>query len=663
MQSLATFSVAARPLAGFSPLEPVSQLISRAENGGADAGLEPVYIRDIRSMHSGLGRQCIFTTKAHGVGSSISRQRCYSGSARQVSPGPHLEMSLDSGMRCPHSRQLNRVADSQTLGLSSCYQRSRPAAHERARGKSASIFARMPLGSCSITRIRCHISGGLHREQAGGHTCYADRLAAGAAPGALSAELEECSIQVAPPGTFSELGLSCTTFNILAPIYKRVAGEGVRESHFKSEWLARNEGILSLLLSEESSIICLQEFWMENDDLMDLYVGRLSSEGYDTYILPRTNNRGDGLLTAVKHADLEVLDSRELLFNDCGDRVAQLLRVRARRQLADPHAPPVEMLLVNTHLLFPHNANSSLIRLRQVYKILEYLEQYKTLNRLPPMPIILCGDWNGSKRGQVYKFLRSQGFVSSYDLARDHEDADAHCWVSHRNHRGNICGVDFIWLLNPTAEPHLLTADWKAAIFAMIKAKLHAAGLEEREAFDFFQVREEGDDEHISFSEFQAAMDHLGLTGEGSVGLTTEEMRELMASADRDGNGLIDYEEFQVATSAAPALSGPYPRGAGSPSVLWDKARGGGKGKEVSTAPMRRPRPPGSPRLEQPSGCPKAVRSTDQSHEARPLVLLYVLKKKKNDGYLIVIQGLCLHELSLPLWRALSGGAAASWPP
>lgn len=38
------------------------------------------------------------------------------------------------------------------------------------------------------------------------------------------------------------------------------------------------------------------------------------------------------------------------------------------------------------------------------------------------MPIVLCGDWNGSKRGQVYKFMRSQGFSSSFDTARNFED-------------------------------------------------------------------------------------------------------------------------------------------------------------------------------------------------------------------------------------------------
>lgn len=90
--------------------------------------------------------------------------------------------------------------------------------------------------------------------------------------------------------------------------------------------------------------------------------------------------------------------------------------------------------------------------LSQVYKILEYIESYQKEHKLNSIPIILCGlvlkyhschssanttkielifcsdflsDWNGSKRGHVYKFLRSQGFVSSYDAAHQYTDSDA----------------------------------------------------------------------------------------------------------------------------------------------------------------------------------------------------------------------------------------------
>lgn len=86
--------------------------------------------------------------------------------------------------------------------------------------------------------------------------------------------------------------ISCTTFNILAPIYKRLnkevlfffflvqnlkfvfffsyvvfsyvvlvglkQDESCRESEYRACWLARNQRILDWLLYERSSIICLQ---------------------------------------------------------------------------------------------------------------------------------------------------------------------------------------------------------------------------------------------------------------------------------------------------------------------------------------------------------------------------------------------------------------------
>lgn len=42
-------------------------------------------------------------------------------------------------------------------------------------------------------------------------------------------------------------------------------------------------------------------------------------------------------------------------------------------------------------------------------------------------------------------------------------------WVSHRNHRGNICGVDFIWLLNPNKCRKVLKTSWSDAVFGLFK--------------------------------------------------------------------------------------------------------------------------------------------------------------------------------------------------
>uniref|UniRef100_A0A6N2L0Y7 Endonuclease/exonuclease/phosphatase domain-containing protein n=1 Tax=Salix viminalis TaxID=40686 RepID=A0A6N2L0Y7_SALVM len=209
--------------------------------------------------------------------------------------------------------------------------------------------------------------------------------------------------------------ITCTTFNILAPIYKRLninndQDQNSRESDYRAYWLVRNQRILDSLLRERSSIICLQEFWLGNEELVNMYEKRLGDAGYLNFKLARTNNR---LLIAVRKDYFRVINHRELLFNDCGDRVAQLLHV----ELAAPCSPcrnndtRQEILIVNTHLLFPHDSSLSLVRLNQVYKILQYVESYQKENKLSPTPIMLCGDWNGSKRGHVYKSLRSQGFV------------------------------------------------------------------------------------------------------------------------------------------------------------------------------------------------------------------------------------------------------------
>ncbi|KAL3714415.1 hypothetical protein ACJRO7_006354 [Eucalyptus globulus] len=340
--------------------------------------------------------------------------------------------------------------------------------------------------------------------------------------------------------------ITCTTFNILAPIYKRSNRQdpSCRESDCRANWLARNHRILDWLLNERSSIICLQEFWVGNEELVNMYEKRLGDAGYISYKLARTNNRGDGLLIAVRKDYFRVIKYKELLFYDCGDRVAQLLHVELVAPFPECRGNDVrqEILIVNTHLLFPHNSSLCIVRLHQVYKILQSVESYQKENNLNSLPIILCGDWNGSKRGHVYKFLRSQGFVSSYDTAHQYTDADAHKWVSHRNHRGNICGVDFIWLLNPNSYRKLLKTSWIETVFGIFKCLLREASLTENGAFAILNADNAGD--CITYLGFCKALKQFKLTGH-SHGLSAEETKDLWVQVDIDGDGVVNFEEFK----------------------------------------------------------------------------------------------------------------------
>lgn len=75
-----------------------------------------------------------------------------------------------------------------------------------------------------------------------------------------------------------------------------------------------------------------------------------------------------GLLTAVHKDYFRVINYQEVHFNDCGDRVAQLLHVELASPVSQFRNNDIrqEMLIVNTHLLFPHDSSLCTVRLRQV---------------------------------------------------------------------------------------------------------------------------------------------------------------------------------------------------------------------------------------------------------------------------------------------------------
>ena len=183
------------------------------------------------------------------------------------------------------------------------------------------------------------------------------------------------------------------TFNVLAPCYNKV-GPGKYENATVDEYMHRNRLICEKLLQTNADIICLQEFWTQNEDLYLMYKTMLCDKGgYEMRSLRRTSHwrsREDGLAMFVLNRNLEILDTKDILFHDCGDRVAQLLLLGLRdfphvgfdSSVADSTIPTDEsyrelFLCVNTHLLFPHNSFSTKIRVREMSKILDFVEAYR----------------------------------------------------------------------------------------------------------------------------------------------------------------------------------------------------------------------------------------------------------------------------------------------
>ena len=201
-------------------------------------------------------------------------------------------------------------------------------------------------------------------------------------------------------GGTEETTFKVISFNILAPCYNKIKGiqsddgSAIMESTDREKYMARNTAICNQLLQSDADIICLQEYWSGCEELRDLYKSILcgpNGAGYTFTEQRRTSHwriRDDGLACFVKDKRMVIQDTRAILFHDCGDRVAQMLLLALRPPIdAPPNTPAQQFICVNTHLLFPHNEYSTKIRLRELAKILGFVESY----RMRELCSTICG--------------------------------------------------------------------------------------------------------------------------------------------------------------------------------------------------------------------------------------------------------------------------------
>jgi mRNA deadenylase 3'-5' endonuclease subunit Ccr4 len=233
--------------------------------------------------------------------------------------------------------------------------------------------------------------------------------------------------------------LSVCTFNVLAPCYKRLSSENDRESAYESIWRSRHLSIINLLQSLQIHLICLQEFWLDERSFIDLYESQLSSK-YSFHYVRRTHNLDDGLAILVDRNHLKVIDQYDLLLHDIGNRVGLLLNLEYNGQC---------LLLINIHLTFPHNSFDRQLRLTQIKRFLQLINEYQIKkNLLNKCSIILCGDFNSSSDNDtVYQLLEKQ-FQSSYLVINGKEPK-----VTHLTHRNDQLGVDFIFYQSNILQP------------------------------------------------------------------------------------------------------------------------------------------------------------------------------------------------------------------
>jgi hypothetical protein len=61
--------------------------------------------------------------------------------------------------------------------------------------------------------------------------------------------------------------------------------------------------------------------------MVNLYTSSMQRAGYEYFMTPRTNQKGDGLVTFVKQSQYRTLALEPIEFNDCANRVGQLIHL------------------------------------------------------------------------------------------------------------------------------------------------------------------------------------------------------------------------------------------------------------------------------------------------------------------------------------------------
>ena len=374
--------------------------------------------------------------------------------------------------------------------------------------------------------------------------------------------------------------LTVSTFNLWCPAYRRVDGdEEVREAEFPELYMPRHREILGLDVWNTSDIVCCQEFWFGSQDVFDLYVNTLQPH-FKMHGLRRSGARPDGLFMAISR-EWEVVHEADLDFEDAAGRCAQLLHLRREADSDDASSTAVtELLIANVHLLFPHNEAAGRVRLREMHKLLAYLEFYKAKLDKPP-PTLICGDLNGPTGSVVAQSLARYGWRDSYSShagckIEQVSEGEGCGWVSHLNHLGVAEGVDYIMAQSPSTR-RLPVADWTDFVMAEIAQALTDRGHGEAgEAWRMFTELAcsaepeaswagggggEGDDGTegglrdreadgclVDCEGFNRALQQLGF---GAAPLTIREVDVLVSSCDADGNGVIDATEWRDRFAAA----------------------------------------------------------------------------------------------------------------
>ncbi|CEG38734.1 Transcriptional effector CCR4-related protein [Plasmopara halstedii] len=161
--------------------------------------------------------------------------------------------------------------------------------------------------------------------------------------------------------------LSLMTFNLLAPCYFRHGGR--LESDYSTSFLARAQAAISAIKREKCDVICLQEFWFDHD--YQCAFRQAFQRTHQIHTVKRPGDKQDGLAIFVDKSKLEVHNVESVdLVEEAGDRVALLLHVATKWNRKIVPLSQRSLLIVNSHLTFPHSDMYTSLRLNEINRVL-----------------------------------------------------------------------------------------------------------------------------------------------------------------------------------------------------------------------------------------------------------------------------------------------------
>lgn len=202
----------------------------------------------------------------------------------------------------------------------------------------------------------------------------------------------------------------------------------------------------------DTDIICLQEFFVQDEGYTTLFSSSLA-DAYDFYLHPRPSKK-DGLGVLLRKGKFRLHGARGATLSRWGSRVGLLMDLETLAG-ATSEQEGQRIILLSTHLSFPHNRFDENQQHRQVSSLTRMLEAYvkgcPALGGQRDVLQILCGDFNVDLTNPVLAPIHALGFQH---VREEGERGDGADFVTHRTHRGDDVAVDHIFYRSFNAARH-----------------------------------------------------------------------------------------------------------------------------------------------------------------------------------------------------------------